>query len=195
MEHHGQGAIDPVCGMTVDPATAKHKADSLKATAEAAKQTAGDSLKVKAAVVEKSVKDSLKVLLGKKTPPKPAPEVVAPKATVVEAKPEPTPKADSKGCSLTKMVFAAKVENREASGEAQEFAAGQVACWSRIACGSEAMTIHYVWSKDGKQVHDIPISMKHSGRGWSRATVTAGKWKVTLLKDGAEIGSGEMTVK
>ena len=26
MEHHGQGAIDPVCGMTVDPATAKHKA-------------------------------------------------------------------------------------------------------------------------------------------------------------------------
>ena len=27
MEHHGQGAIDPVCGMTVDPATAKHKAD------------------------------------------------------------------------------------------------------------------------------------------------------------------------
>ena len=27
MEHHGHGAIDPVCGMTVDPATAKHKAD------------------------------------------------------------------------------------------------------------------------------------------------------------------------
>ena len=27
MEHHGQGAIDPVCGMTVDPATAKHRAD------------------------------------------------------------------------------------------------------------------------------------------------------------------------
>ncbi len=26
MEHHGHGAIDPVCGMTVDPATAKHKA-------------------------------------------------------------------------------------------------------------------------------------------------------------------------
>ncbi len=25
-EQHGQGAIDPVCGMTVDPATAKHKA-------------------------------------------------------------------------------------------------------------------------------------------------------------------------
>ena len=23
MEHHGHGAIDPVCGMTVDPATAK----------------------------------------------------------------------------------------------------------------------------------------------------------------------------
>ena len=27
MEHHGQGAIDPVCGMTLDPATAKHRAD------------------------------------------------------------------------------------------------------------------------------------------------------------------------
>ena len=27
MEHYGHGAIDPVCGMTVDPATAKHKAD------------------------------------------------------------------------------------------------------------------------------------------------------------------------
>ena len=27
MEHHWQGAIDPVCGMEVDPATAKHKAD------------------------------------------------------------------------------------------------------------------------------------------------------------------------
>lgn len=26
MEHHGHGAIDPVCGMTVNPATAKHKA-------------------------------------------------------------------------------------------------------------------------------------------------------------------------
>ena len=26
MEHHGHGAIDPVCGMTVDPVTAKHKA-------------------------------------------------------------------------------------------------------------------------------------------------------------------------
>jgi Cu+-exporting ATPase len=26
MKHHGHGAIDPVCGMTVDPATAKHKA-------------------------------------------------------------------------------------------------------------------------------------------------------------------------
>ena len=27
MKHHGHGVIDPVCGMTVDPATAKHKAD------------------------------------------------------------------------------------------------------------------------------------------------------------------------
>ena len=27
MKHHGHGTIDPVCGMTVDPATAKHKAD------------------------------------------------------------------------------------------------------------------------------------------------------------------------
>jgi Cu+-exporting ATPase len=27
MKHHGHGAIDPVCGMTVDPATARHKAD------------------------------------------------------------------------------------------------------------------------------------------------------------------------
>jgi Cu+-exporting ATPase len=27
MEHHGHGVIDPVCGMTVDPMTAKHKAD------------------------------------------------------------------------------------------------------------------------------------------------------------------------
>ena len=27
MKHQGHGTIDPVCGMTVDPKTAKHKAD------------------------------------------------------------------------------------------------------------------------------------------------------------------------
>jgi len=176
-------------------AASKKKADSLKAEMEAAKKRAEDSAKAKAAEIEKRVKDSLNTLMGKKEAAKPAPAPKAePKATVVEAVPEPA-KAAPAGCSVTKLVFAAKVENREPSGEAQEFPAGLVSCWARVACGADSMTVNFVWSKDGSKAYDIPVHMKHSGRAWTNATVTAGKWKVSVMKGGSEIGSGEMTVK
>ncbi len=173
---------------------AKQKAEALKMEAEAAQKKAEDSVKARAAALAQQIKDSIKAHMPETKPAPKTSEAVTPTATVVEAQPE-APKTSTKGCSLTKIVFSAKVENREPIDAALEFPAGNVSCWSRIACGAEPMTIQYLWAKDGKKVYDIPIKMKNSGRSWCNTNVTAGKWKVTLMKNGEEIGSGEMTVK
>jgi hypothetical protein len=165
-------------------AMAKAKADSAKAAAV----KVADSAKAAAdAALKKTKKDSVK--------PAPAPA----KAEVVEAVPEPKAPPAPAGCGVAKIVFGTGIENREPQGEASEFEAGteRVHAWTRLACGSGPIQVQHVWYTEGPQTQDVALSCQSaSGRVWSNAPVSAGKWKVEVLKEtGESMGSGEFTVK
>ena len=55
--------------------------------------------------------------------------------------------------------------------------------------------VKYVWSLDGKQVHEYPLDIKSSGRWWAAKNVQTGSWKVEVQSESGEsLGSVEFTV-
>jgi hypothetical protein len=117
-----------------------------------------------------------------------------PAAAPAEAKAAEPAKSSVK---LEKIVAAAGVENREATGEATSFGAdvGQVYCWTKLSIGDSPAKIKYVWSKDGKQVHEHQADIASSGRWWSAKKVQAGSWKVEVVTESGEsLGSVDFTV-
>lgn len=178
-------------------------ADSAKAMLKAAAPVA-EKLKDTAKALLKSavptvVKDSAKAPVAKvaapaapaardsaKVQPKPAPTAVT----------QPAPTGD---CSVTKLVFARKVENRNPVEEGTEFQAadGQIVCSTRLACGSGPGVFKHVWYRDGVKMNEIVLNLKTGqGRVFTRKTITPGKWKVEVTTESGDvIGSGEMTVK
>jgi hypothetical protein len=124
----------------------------------------------------------------------------APMAAPTDAKAAP---ADTKAApaaaavKVDKIVVAAGVENREATGEATTFGAdvGQIYCWTKITVTDAPAKIKYVWTKDGKQIYEHPLDIKSSGRWWASKKVQPGAWKVDVQSESGEsLGSVEFTV-
>lgn len=180
----------------------KKAQDSANAVAAAVAKRAEDSVKAVAAAAEAKAKhfaDSVRAALAAKPVAK---DTAKPAATVITPEPAKTePVAVAKpaqaGCSVAKIAFGTAVENKELTGEAAELPAGRVHCWTRLACGSGAIKLSHVWYKDGVKTQTVSLSCQSgSGRVWSNAPVTAGKWKVEVVKESGEsMGSGEFTVK
>jgi len=117
----------------------------------------------------------------------------APVAAPAAAKAAPAQAA----VKVEKIVVAAGMENREATGEATTFGAdvGQVYCWTKLTVSEAPAKVKYVWSLDGKQVHEYPLDIKSSGRWWAAKNVQTGSWKVEVQSESGEsLGSVEFTV-
>lgn len=101
--------------------------------------------------------------------------------------------------SVDSMAFATSVEARVPAGVGSEFAAdvGKVSCWLKVSSARESISMKHVWSKDGKIVFELPLSLTTpSGRIWSTKSVTPGSWKVEIVDDaGNVVKSGTFTVK
>jgi hypothetical protein len=108
-------------------------------------------------------------------------------------------KAGSAPFSVDSLVFATGVEARMPVGAGSEFAAdvGKVSCWVKVSASQEPISMKHVWSKDGKIVFELPLSLTtQSGRIWSTKSVTPGSWKVDIVDNaGNVIKSGSFTVK
>ncbi len=183
-------------------ATKKKAEDSAKMVAESAAKKTSDSLKTVAATAEmnaKRIADSLKAIVLKTHKDSTKKVTPAPTSAPVEnTKVETTaPAPVAKASASAKIAFGTSVEDKEIQGEATEFAAGTVSTWSRLALGAGAVKVKHVWYKEGKMVKEIAMTSKSgTGRVWSNATVTAGKWKVEVVSEAGDIvASGEFTVK
>jgi len=103
-------------------------------------------------------------------------------------------------CSVARMAFAMRVdETREPIGEAKVFPAAvqKIYCWTQLDCGDGPVSLKHIWYKDGMNMGSISITAKsgHS-RVATRKTITAGAWRVEVIKDSAQvIGTGEVTIK
>jgi hypothetical protein len=98
---------------------------------------------------------------------------------------------------VEKIVAAAGVENREATGAATTFGAdvGQVYCWTKLTVTDPPAKVKFVWSMGGKQVHEYLVDVNSSGRWWAAKKVAAGSWKVEIQSESGEsLGSVEFTV-
>jgi hypothetical protein len=98
---------------------------------------------------------------------------------------------------VEKVVVAAGVENREATGEATTFGSdvGQVYCWTKLTLTDAPAKVKFVWTMDGKQVYEHPLEIKSSGRWWASKKVQPGSWKVDVQSESGEsLGSAEFTV-
>ena len=109
----------------------------------------------------------------------------APMAVPTDAKAASTAKST---VTVEKIVVAAGVENREATGEATIFGAdvGKVYCWTKLSVSEPPAKIKYVWSLNGKQLYEHQLDIKSSGRWWTAKTVEAGSWKVEVQSDSGE---------
>jgi hypothetical protein len=90
------------------------------------------------------------------------------------------------------------VDNRELTGEATTFDAGvtRVYCWTKAKAATVPGSLKHVWSVDGKEVSEVPLTLSVSpARTWSYKTVWPGAWKVEIKDDaGAVLKSIDFTV-
>jgi hypothetical protein len=124
-----------------------------------------------------------------------APTAVPPGAQAAPADAKAAPAAAV--VKVEKIVAAAGVENREATGEAATFGSdvGLVYCWTRLTVSEPPAKVKFVWSMDGKQVYEHPLDIKSSGRWWASKKVQPGSWKVEVKSDSDEsLGSVEFKV-
>lgn len=92
--------------------------------------------------------------------------------------------------TVEEMVFATGVESRMPLGVAEAFDAStpRVVCWTRIAAESPPVTVRHVWSRDGKNLVEVPLTVTYpSGRYWSIKNVTPGDWRVDVVNEKGEV--------
>jgi hypothetical protein len=82
--------------------------------------------------------------------------------------------------------------------EATTFDAGvtRVYCWTKAKAATVPGSLKHVWSVDGKEVSEVPLTLSVSpARTWSYKTVWPGAWKVEIKDDaGAVLKSIDFTV-
>jgi len=171
--------------------TAAAPAATAPAKQEAPAKATRPAKKAKAAKTETKAADPVKTDAVKPADPKPA-------AGKAEAAPAETAKAPATGdITIEKMVTAAGVENRDATGEATDFAAGtdKVYCWMKIS-GPVDSAVKHIWYADGKKVDEIALTLKYATmRTWTIKTVWAGSWKVEAVDaNGNVLKTAEFTV-
>ncbi|MBL0350868.1 MAG: DUF2914 domain-containing protein [Elusimicrobia bacterium] len=90
------------------------------------------------------------------------------------------------------------VDNRELTGESATFDAGvtRVYCWTKAKAATVPGSLKHVWSVDGKEVSEVPLTLSVSpARTWSYKTVWPGAWKVEVKDDaGTVLKSIDFTV-
>jgi hypothetical protein len=92
--------------------------------------------------------------------------------------------------TVEEMVFATGVESRMPLGVAEAFDAStpRVVCWTRIAAESPPVTVRHVWSRDGKNLVEVPLTVNYpSGRYWSIKNVAPGDWRVDVVNEKGEV--------
>ena len=120
--------------------------------------------------------------------------VLAEKETSKESKSE-SAASEMKASDLTvsRMVIAGSVENREPVGTADTFPASQekVYCYVELKDVPEDTNITFAWSLDDKEMGKVTQQVKKSARWrtWSNKSINGlkGEWTVDLMTDSGDI--------
>jgi len=102
------------------------------------------------------------------------------------------------GVKVEKIAVGTAIDNKEISGEAEQFpaAVGKVYGWTRITTDAAPITVKYVWSADGQKEAEVPLEIKYpSARTWSSKNVWPCSWKLEVVDGkGAVLSSKEFTI-
>jgi len=101
--------------------------------------------------------------------------------------------AQESGLTVSRMVMAGSVENREPVGTAESFPASQdkVYCYVELKDITEDMNITFDWSLGEKDMGKVTQQVKKSSRWrtWSNKSINGmkGDWTVDLMNDAGDI--------